>query len=134
MTSGIANQTGSSRATRIITEVIAKRLTLLAAGLSVYAGVITAVAIGLGDPGTSYFGLIDISIFLALAYGVYRKSRTAAIILFAYHLLNRVTVYLQTAELGDVFNVATITYGVIFFLGILGAFAHHAIAAERRRL
>ena len=50
--------------------------------------------------------VVDVVIFLGLAYGVYRKSRVAATALFAYHLLNNMAMYRLTGELGTMLSVA----------------------------
>ena len=117
----------TTMAARMISEVVAKWFTRLAAAFSVYVGVVTAAAAILGDPGFGNWYLIDVGLSFGLAYGVYRKSRISAILLFAYFVTNRVS-------MNSGFSVATVTYGVIFFLGVLGAFAHHAIARDRGKI
>ena len=121
-------------AARLISEVVARRFTLLAAGLSVCAGLVTAAAVVLGDSGFGLSNLPDVGLFLGLAYGVYRKSRTWAVVLFTYHLGNRLTMYQQTGSLGVSVGIAPTVYAVVFFLGILGAFSHHAIVTDRGEL
>ena len=112
--------------------VVAKRFRLATSALAVYAAVITSVSIVLGDDFAGWGSVTDVAIFLGLAYGVYRTSRAAAIVLFAYHLLNRLLMYRLTGELGSLLGVAPLTYAFVFFLGILGVFSHHRVGAERR--
>lgn len=115
-----------------ISRVVAKRFRLAASALAVYAAVITGVSIILGDDFVGWGSVIDVAIFLGLAYGVYRGSLAAAIILFAYHLLNRVLMYRLAGELSPLLGVAPLTYAFVFFLGILGTFSHRSLSAERR--
>ena len=115
-----------------ISQVLAKRFRLAASALAVYAAVITSVSIALGDDFVKWSSVTDVALFLGLAYGVYRKSRVAAIVLFAYHLLNRLLTYRLTGELGSLLGLAPLTYAFIFFLGILGVFSHPRVSAERR--
>ena len=61
----------------------------------------------MGDDFAGWGSIIDVAIFLGLAYGVYRRSRAAAIVLFAYHLLNRVLMYRLTGELNTLLGVGT---------------------------
>lgn len=53
-----------------ISQVVAKRFRLAASGLAVYAAVITSVSIVLGDDFVGWGNVIDVAIFLGLAYGV----------------------------------------------------------------
>jgi len=107
---------------------------LIASGVAVYAAAITSLSIVLGDDFVGWGSVVDVAIFLGLAYGVYRRSRTAAIILFAYHLLNRVLMYRLTGELSPMLGVAPLTYALAFFLGIVGTFSHHRVVAKRQPL
>lgn len=113
-----------------ISPVVARRFTMAASGLAAYAAVITGVAIILGDSFVSTASVLDVAIFLALAYGVYRRSRAAATVLFAYHLLNRFLIFRSTGDLSSVVGMAPLVYAAVFFLGILGTFSLHGEAVE----
>ena len=53
----------------------------------------------------SFFGFVavDALFVAALSFGVYRKSRVAAILLLVYYLLGRIGFYLEGGNLGGVF-------------------------------
>jgi len=59
----------------------------------------------------------------ALGYSVYRRSRTAAVILLALFLVSRVWSYLQTGSLGV--PLLSIIFLYCFVEGVRGTFAHH---------
>jgi hypothetical protein len=53
----------------VISQVVARRFMLAASGLAVYAAVITSVSIVLGDDFIGWGSVVDVVIFLGLAYG-----------------------------------------------------------------
>lgn len=114
----------------VISQVLARRLVLLAAGLAVYAALITAASIILGDDFISWTSWLDVAIFLGLAFGVYRKSRACAIALLVYHVANRAAMYQFTSRLDSLVGIVPLTNAVVFALGIFGTFAQRG-AAER---
>jgi len=59
----------------------------------------------------------------ALGYGVYRRSRTAAVTLLVLFLISRVWFYLQTGSLGS--PLLTIIFLYCFVEAVRGTFAHH---------
>lgn len=117
----------------VIGQVAAARLVFLVSGFAVYSALITSVSIVLGDEFVSRGAWLDVVILLGLAYGVYRRSRACAVILFVYQVVNRVSMSLITGGLGPLLGVAPITYTVITFLGIPATFVLHRGATERRR-
>ena len=59
----------------------------------------------------------------ALGYGVYRRSRRAAVTLLALFLISRVWFYVQTGSLGSPLLSIIVLY--CFVEGVRGTFAHH---------
>jgi hypothetical protein len=59
----------------------------------------------------------------ALGYGVYRRSRRAAVTLLVLFLISRVWFYLQTGSLGS--PLLSIIFLYCFAEGVRGTFAHH---------
>lgn len=103
----------------------------LASATAIVAGIATAAISFLGTYGFHLFNLIDALILFGLAYGVYRKSRTSAIVLLVYHLGNRLNMYQRTGDLNVAFGLVAIAITVIYFLGVLGTFAFHAPSGGR---
>ncbi len=59
----------------------------------------------------------------ALGYGVYRRSRRAAVTLLVLFLISRVWFYMQTGSLGS--PLLSIIFLYCFVEGVRGTFAHH---------
>ena|SRR2546426_386071 len=59
----------------------------------------------------------------ALGYGVYRRSRRAAVTLLVLFLSSRIWFYLQTRSLGS--PLLSIIFLYCFVEGVRGTFAHH---------
>lgn len=72
----------------------------------------------------------DAFLVLALAYGVYLKSRFAAVLLFVYYIVARVIVSIETGG-----SIATLTTLIIlFFLGraVYGSFTYQQIVRREK--
>jgi len=69
--------------------------------------------------------IIDVILIFACAYGVYRKSRFAAVLLFVYFIFARVAISLETGQMSGI----ALSLVFLFFYGraIWGAFAYHRI-------
>ena len=63
----------------------------------------------------------------ALGYGVYRRSRRAAVTLLILFLVSRLWYYLQTHSLGS--PLLSIIFLYCFVEGVRGTFAHHRTLA-----
>jgi len=103
-----------------IPEHQARMYTRIAAGFAVLSAVMTGAAMRTGMFGANYFALIDIAILLGLAYGVLRGNMASAVILFVYHVANRVYLY-QVAGVKP--GQSAFMYGAMYLLGALGAAA-----------
>jgi len=64
----------------------------------------------------------------ALGYGVYRRSRRAAVTLLVLFLISRVWFYLQTRSLGS--PLLSIIFLYCLVEGVRGTFAHHQALAR----
>jgi serine/threonine-protein kinase len=95
---------------------------------SVSAGLtllITALAMaGVSLFGFTIFNLLDVLLMAGLSFGVYKKSRVCAALLFAYFVVSKVMMLSQQ------FNPASLplslVFGYYFFMGVLGTFAYHS--------
>jgi hypothetical protein len=58
-----------------------------------------------------------------LGYGIYRRSRRAAVTLLVLFLMSRIWFYLQTRSLGS--PLLSIIFLYCFVEGVRGTFAHH---------
>jgi len=116
---------------RMIDEKVASTFILVALVAALLAGTVTVLASFIGWYRLTLWNLIDAGMFFALAYGIFRKSRTCAIILFTYHIINRFDMWTRTKDLQTSFGGIACALVVVYFLGILGTFAYHSIQKEK---
>ncbi len=117
---------------RMIDERVAHRFIVIACVVALFGGLATGITAFTGAYGFTLFNLVDVALFFGMAFGIYRKSRTCALIMFVYHLGNRFDMYVRTGNGRLAFGFFPVAYAGAYFLGILGTFAAHAIRNERR--
>jgi hypothetical protein len=73
--------------------------------------------------GGSVWGFADVALLLGLSVGVYKKSRTAAVVLLLYYVGGKAWIVVQ----GDVSPAlaVSIIFAYFFFQGVRGTFAYH---------
>lgn len=86
--------------------------------------VIAAVA-GADVLGFNILYLLDVFLIFGLAYGIYKKSRTCAVIMFVYFVASKVIIWQRMGSLQGL--PVAIAFGYFFFQGIRGTFAYHGI-------
>lgn len=80
---------------------------------------------GTSIAGIDVWGFIDIVIVLGLSYGIFRKSRTCAILLLGFFLLNKLIMW---SEAGNVSGLPLALVFIWFFTqGIVGTFQYHRL-------
>ena len=67
--------------------------------------------------------LLDVALILGLAYGIYRKSRVYAVLMFAYFLISKIIMIAQTGKPNGI--VMAIIFLYYYAQGISGTFAYH---------
>ena len=72
--------------------------------------------------------VIDIVLVLVCAYGMYRKSRTAALLMFFYYLIDRIIIAIETEV--SIGVIVTIVFLYFFGRAIQGAFVYHKLLKE----
>jgi len=93
---------------------------------AVISGTLTAIFAVFEVAGFSRWELIDAGLVFGLAFGIYRKSRACAVILFAYWIFAKV--FMLADGMAGWFGLPiAIVFGVYFFRGILGTFAYQRI-------
>jgi uncharacterized membrane protein YccC len=85
----------------------------------VFAFILSSVA----DTPLIVWAVASAAVTGALGYGVYRRSRRAAVTLLVLFLISRVWFYLQTGSLGS--PLLSIIFLYCFVEGVRGTFAHH---------
>ncbi|MEW9094134.1 MAG: hypothetical protein AB2417_03535 [Clostridiaceae bacterium] len=79
--------------------------------------------VGIMDVYMNYLIIIDILLVLGLAFGVYKKSRVCAILLFIYFILDKIIVTISQGRAPS--TVWLIIAGGIYVQGIRGTFYYH---------
>jgi hypothetical protein len=108
----------------------------IAAGLS---GAGTAILLVSSRAGDQLINYAIPALFIALAYGIYRKSRASALIAFLSFVglrfqFYRVAMTVRHAQGGENamtgFWTSAIAFSLLYLLGVIGTFAWHAAHAE----
>lgn len=79
--------------------------------------------------GISLWSFLDVAVILGISYGVYRKSRVCAVLLFAFFLLSKLAIFIQAGKMPNI--LFTIFMGVLFYHGIPGTLAYHRLIKQR---
>jgi hypothetical protein len=113
-----------------VDQAIAKKIKnawiagLISAGITLVL-VLVAVLGGISIAGVDAWAFGDLAIVLALTYGVYRKSRVCAILLFGFFVLNKAVMW------GTAGNVSGLPLALVFMWfygqGIVGTFQYHKL-------
>lgn len=91
--------------------------------------VLTLLAMsGTALPGVSAWQLIDVAIILALAFGIYKKSRACAVTMFVYFVASKIILLVKTGQASGI--VMGIIFAIFFWQGIAGTFAYHQLRKE----
>ncbi len=99
------------------------------------SGTITLIVTLAAISGTSLMGFsawnfLDVFLIFGLAFGIYKKSRTCAILLFAYFLISKILIISETGKLdGAIFSIIFFYY---YLYGIIGCFAYHKHIKEMK--
>jgi hypothetical protein len=80
------------------------------------------------------WSLIDVAFASLLAFGIYRKSRTCAVLMFLYYLLSKVITIVESPKTigGSIF--LSLFFVWAFLNGIRGTFTYHKLTPEKERV
>jgi hypothetical protein len=92
---------------------------------------VTLLAIfGTSILGASAWGLLDVALIFGLTFGIYKKSRTCAVLMLVYFVASKIyQITLTDKPSGLVMGVVFIYY---FAMGTKGTFAYHRILKAHR--
>jgi serine/threonine-protein kinase len=103
------------------------RIAAMVCGTVTLAGSITLIVkqVQTGSSLLNILSLIDAIFIFSMAYGIYRKSRICAVLMFEYFLLSKIFNISISAHINS--GVLIIGAVFLFFLyqGITGTFAYH---------
>jgi hypothetical protein len=69
--------------------------------------------------------LLDVVFILALAFGISRKSRVCAVVMFVYFVFSKYLLIRQTGQLNGLFMGVVFLY--FYALGVAGTFEYHKL-------
>lgn len=95
---------------------------LVSAGITLLF-ILIAVGSGTVIMGINAWAFVDIGIILGLAYGVYRRSRTCAVSLFAFFLVEKIATFATANSVGSVPIALVFIY--LYGRGMVGTFQYH---------
>jgi hypothetical protein len=90
-----------------------------------------AIASGSNILGLDAWALLDVGLIYGLTYGVYKKSRVCAGLLFGFTLIGGVIMLVET-EMGSVYLgriVGSVLFGYHFFRGFQGTITCHRLVS-----
>lgn len=97
---------------------------LLSIVITLSAVILAWFGVGSGALNLELYALIDVLLMAILAYGIYRKSRTCAVLLFLLFAVNKIVLWMDS---GDIQGMAVAAVFLWFFAqGIIGTFQFHA--------
>jgi len=98
--------------------------------VGVISGTLTLILSLLSIAGTQIMqssaeGLVDAVLAYGLSYGIYRKSRTCAVLLTAYFIIGKIFVYVESGA----FNGGLMSLVFLYLLarGVEGTFQYHKL-------
>lgn len=102
----------------------------------VISGVITLIVTVAAMAGYSIMGftslnLLDVAFIFGLTFGIYKKSRTCAVLMFVYFVGSKIYLWSETGKLSGL--PLALIFGYYFFQGILGAFAYHSMTPKEEK-
>ena len=100
---------------------------LISAGVTVVFAFISLG--GTAHAGIDAWAFADVVLILALAFGLSRKSRVCAILLFLYFVGSKLLMWSENPQQASRGSFVAIVFMYYFFMGIVGTFQWHSLAA-----
>lgn len=97
-----------------ITGIVSGTMTLLFTLIAMY---------GTNLLGFSVWNLSDVVLIFGLTFGIYKKSRTCAVVMLAYFLLSKIIIISQTGSFNG--SLLAIVFIYYYVYGVIGTFAYH---------
>jgi hypothetical protein len=93
---------------------------------AVIAGFLTTFCVMTGCLNKYY--IVDMALLFGLAYGVYRRSRTCAVLLLAYAIASQAMFFSRGRQPSAIALVSAGTFFTAYALGVIGTFVSDAHA------
>ena len=101
---------------------------------ALFSGAITSLVVLISLMGTQILGfsaweLIDVAMILALAFGIYKKSRTCAVLMLVYFVASKILIMVETGKPSGA--VMGLLFAYFFWQGVSGTFAYHRLLKKQ---
>lgn len=103
-----------------IAACVSAGLTIAFIGIAIVANADGELALW-NDP----FNLVDVVLILVLAFGIYKKSRVAAVLMLLYFLVAKIVIAIETQSYSGI--VLALVFLYFYGRAVLGTFAYHRI-------
>lgn len=97
---------------------------------AVVSGCMTLVVVLIAMSGTkilnySAWELIDVAFVFGMAFGIYKKSRACAVLMFIYFVVSKILLMIETGKPTGV--VLAVVFIYFFWQGVIGTFAYRKL-------
>ena len=89
--------------------------------------IFTLVAIRSGNNilGFDAWALLDVILIFGLTFGVYKKSRVCAVLLFLYVVISKIILFMETGK--PIGLIGAFIFGYHLFRGVQGTILYHKV-------
>ncbi|MEW6737653.1 MAG: hypothetical protein AB1489_40610 [Acidobacteriota bacterium] len=81
------------------------------------------------DVGLDLWVIVDVALIFGLTYGIHRKNRACAVIMFLYYVCSKLFLIATSGRVAGL--VPAIFFSYAFYQGIRGTFAYHKLMKDR---
>jgi len=94
---------------------------------------VTAIAMGTGGNGMGdgAWNLVDVGLIALLAFGIYRRSRTAATAMLAYFVLSKILIMMETGKPSGL--VLGLLFAIFYFRAMTATYRYHRFVKDWKR-
>jgi hypothetical protein len=82
--------------------------------------------------GFSAWELIDVALIFGLAFGIYKKSRTCAVLMLVYFIGAKILIMFETGKPSGL--IMAIVFIYYFALGVAGTFEYHKLVRAQQNM
>lgn len=76
--------------------------------------------------GMNVWSFLDVVLIFGLTFGIYKKSRTCAVLMFLYYAGSKALLFMENGAAGTGLGLGII-FIIFFGMGIAGTFQYHAL-------
>jgi len=100
------------------------------------SGTLTLLMVVVGpmvDDGARFdaWNLLDVGLIALLAFGIYKRSRTAATVMLAYFVLSKILIMVETGKPSGL--VVGLLFAIFYFRAMTATFRYHRFLKEWKR-